>query len=107
MRYRLKRRGRAIGNFRAIVVAAAARGFPTSLAWAEAPVELTTGGWKQSKVSFDAGVVNVEVNAVLVLVDEPINDWVSGESYWFGFGGAGTGHSIRNLEVKFPSLRCL
>jgi hypothetical protein len=75
--------------------------------------DIGDGQWRTAVVHMSGGTMTVSIQGVAVpnLQSVPLVGFVTGTSYWFGFG-AGTGASassqdIRNVSITFPSTRCL
>ncbi len=85
---------------------------PTVLAQNESlPFLLSGTGWHTAVVHWEGKTVYVSLDGVAVLSNYTIANFNAGSAYYFGFGGAGTRngdrHEVRNIQIAFPSPRCL
>ena len=73
--------------------------------------DIGDGTWRTALVHLAGGQMSLSINGDAILSAVSLPGFVSGSSYYFGFGG-GTGtdssrQEIRNVTVSFPTPRCL
>ena len=88
--------------------------YPTPVATSPyLPFDLGDGAWRTEVVSVVDGVASVAIDGIPVpnLQDVTLPNFVPGTKYFYGFGAATGGlaarHEIRNVQITFPTPRCL
>jgi hypothetical protein len=75
-------------------------------------VDLGDGQWHNAEVKAHAGTFTVSVDGLVLLSSVALPGFATGTDYYFGFsGGVGSGggyrSEVRNVQLSFPSPRCL
>ena len=74
-------------------------------------VNLHDGQWHAADVTLADGAVSLVLDGQTIFSGVALPGWTAGVSYWYGFSGS-TGaatalQQIRNVQVAFPTPRCL
>ena len=74
-------------------------------------VNLQDGQWHSAEVALVDGTLILTLDGVTVVAGFMLPGWTAGVSYWYGFSGS-TGSAtalqqVRNVQVGFPTARCL
>jgi hypothetical protein len=87
---------------------------PTPVGTAQ-PITLVDGNWHTANIQFVNGSVSVSITTgtttTILFTNVSLPGFNPGDYYYYGFSGATGGisekHEIRNINISFPTLRCL